>query len=139
MKALTVRQPWAWAIISGIKTIENRTWRTRYRGPLAIVAGTSRASLTRGTAFIEALGISVPRDLEFGALIGTVMLDDIVPVAGASGPFAEGPWCWMLSSPKALMRPIPMAGRLGLFDLVAESPRMGNRGSSARNHLADAP
>lgn len=36
--ALTVRQPWAWCIEHG-KPVENRTWQTRYRGPLAIHAG----------------------------------------------------------------------------------------------------
>ncbi|MCU1592441.1 MAG: 8, gp08 [Frankiales bacterium] len=39
MKALTVRQPWAWAIATGAKTVENRTRGTAYRGPLAIHAG----------------------------------------------------------------------------------------------------
>jgi hypothetical protein len=40
MKALTVQQPWAWAIIHGTKRIENRTTAWKYRGPLAIHAGT---------------------------------------------------------------------------------------------------
>ncbi|MDF9718072.1 ASCH domain-containing protein [Nocardioides sp. ChNu-153] len=39
MKALTVRQPFAGAIASGEKTIENRTTRWSHRGPLAIHAG----------------------------------------------------------------------------------------------------
>lgn len=39
MKALTVRQPWAWAIAAGVKTVENRTRGTLHRGPLAIHAG----------------------------------------------------------------------------------------------------
>ena len=34
MKALTIKQPWASLIVHGIKDIENRTWRTDYRGPL---------------------------------------------------------------------------------------------------------
>lgn len=38
MKALSLRQPWASMIADGRKTIETRTWRTRYRGPLAIHA-----------------------------------------------------------------------------------------------------
>ncbi|MFP5360765.1 MAG: hypothetical protein ACLGHM_09750, partial [Actinomycetes bacterium] len=38
MRALTVRQPWAWAIIHGGKDIENRTRNIAgaYRGPIAI-------------------------------------------------------------------------------------------------------
>ena len=38
MKALSLRQPWASLIADGRKTIETRTWRTHYRGPLAIHA-----------------------------------------------------------------------------------------------------
>lgn len=40
MKALTVQNPWAWAIIHGTKRVENRTTMWGYRGPLAIHAGT---------------------------------------------------------------------------------------------------
>ncbi len=36
MKALSVKQPWASMIASGEKTIELRSWRTRYRGRLMI-------------------------------------------------------------------------------------------------------
>jgi hypothetical protein len=39
MKAMTVQQPWAWAIIHGGKNIENRSTIWSYRGPLAIHAG----------------------------------------------------------------------------------------------------
>jgi hypothetical protein len=39
MKAITVRQPWAWAIINAGKDIENRTWNTNFRGRVAIRAG----------------------------------------------------------------------------------------------------
>lgn len=38
MKALTVRQPWAFWIAVGQKDIENRSWSTNFRGPLAIHA-----------------------------------------------------------------------------------------------------
>lgn len=39
MRAITVKQPWAWAIAHGGKSIENRSRGTTYRGPLAIHAG----------------------------------------------------------------------------------------------------
>ena len=38
MKALSVKQPWASMIASGKKTIELRSWQTRYRGRLMICA-----------------------------------------------------------------------------------------------------
>ena len=37
--ALSIRQPWAWAICNAGKTIENRAWRScKYRGPVWIHA-----------------------------------------------------------------------------------------------------
>jgi hypothetical protein len=39
MKVLTLHQPWASLVAAGVKTIETRSWRTHYRGPLAIHAG----------------------------------------------------------------------------------------------------
>ena len=44
MKALTVLQPYAWAIVTGLKKIENRTWPTSHRGELLIHAGLSAAT-----------------------------------------------------------------------------------------------
>jgi hypothetical protein len=43
MRVLTVRQPWAWAIIHGGKDVENRVRNLAgdYRGPVAIHAGLS--------------------------------------------------------------------------------------------------
>lgn len=38
MKALSIRQPWAWLIAQGYKDIENRTWPTRFRGRVLIHA-----------------------------------------------------------------------------------------------------
>ena len=38
MKAITVRQPWAWLLIQGTKDIENRDWPTNVRGQVAIHA-----------------------------------------------------------------------------------------------------
>ena len=35
-KAITIRQPFAWLIVQGIKPVENRSWETKFRGPLAI-------------------------------------------------------------------------------------------------------
>lgn len=39
MKAITIKQPWASLICVGIKDIENRTWRTNFRGRVLIHAG----------------------------------------------------------------------------------------------------
>jgi len=41
MKAITIKQPWASLIVDGIKDIENRTWKTKFRGRVLIHAGNS--------------------------------------------------------------------------------------------------
>ncbi|CDS94458.1 ASCH domain-containing protein [Sphingobacterium sp. PM2-P1-29] len=38
MKALSIKQPWASLIAYGIKDIENRTWKTKFRGRIYIHA-----------------------------------------------------------------------------------------------------
>lgn len=41
MKCISIKQPWAWLITSGVKDVENRTWKTDYRGDILIHAGQS--------------------------------------------------------------------------------------------------
>jgi len=43
VKALSVQEPWASMICSGVKTIEGRTWATRYRGDLLICTSAKMA------------------------------------------------------------------------------------------------
>ncbi|MCP4248070.1 MAG: ASCH domain-containing protein [bacterium] len=130
MKALSVNQPWAWLIIHGGKWIENRTWRTPYRGPLAIHAGRSRRWLSdfynaRGWAIDDDAypgRVVLPRrsDLIFGAVIGLVDLVDCVPSDHPdvrSSEWNDGAgWCWVLKQSRAI-EPVAARGRLRLFDV----------------------
>lgn len=88
VKALTVRQPWAWAIIHGGKDVENRSRNIagKYRGPVAIHAGVSVDDLqdVYDPRIAEALrGAQTPvrwtvgDHLDFGAIIGVVDLVDV--------------------------------------------------------------
>lgn len=43
MKALSIKQPWASLIAHGIKDIENRTWKTKFRGRIYIHASAKSA------------------------------------------------------------------------------------------------
>ena len=43
MKALSIKQPWASLIAHGIKNIENRTWKTKFRGRIFIHASAKNA------------------------------------------------------------------------------------------------
>lgn len=46
MKALSIKQPWASLIAKGIKDIENRTWRTKFRGRIYVHASVKSAGNT---------------------------------------------------------------------------------------------
>ena len=120
MKALTICQPWAWAIVHGAKRIENRTWRTGFRGRLAIHAGMSRRWLLGEVVLPDGTPVPPATSLMFGAIVGTATLVDCVqdiaaPAALRDNAFAEGPWYWVLDEVVAC-DPIPCRGALGLWD-----------------------
>jgi hypothetical protein len=116
MKTLSIRQPWAHLVVMGRKTIENRTWRTSYRGPLLVHAGGRWAD--EPVERIERRHrIEIPRDLPLGGIVGIVDLVDIV--RRSNDPFFHGPWGWVLVGARAL--PFrPLSGRLGLFETECE-------------------
>src|SRR5262245_50013899 len=109
MLALSVRQPWAWAIVAGHKNIENRSWSTTHRGPLLIHAGQtmSNEDLERIEEYADALGFKAPRPdaLLRGGIIGAVDVVDVVK-AHAS-PWFKGPEGWILQNARRLpFRPL---------------------------------
>jgi hypothetical protein len=133
VRALTVRQGWAWGLVYGPKRIENRSRRIAYRGPLAIHAGLSRASVDACRAAMPELPPT--ESLIFGAVIGILDIVDCVPIAEVSGDrFASGPWCWITANPRPI-DPIYCRGSLGLFDvdLRAASRRTGSLATNDRS------
>ncbi|WP_051864904.1 ASCH domain-containing protein [Streptosporangium roseum] len=126
LPALTIRQPWAWAITHGTKRIENRTWTTQHRGPLAIHAGTriDRGALDdmriRGTA--HNLGQARP-DYELGAVIAVAQLVHIHSCTRGLCSIwsAHGQHHWELTDIRPLAEPVPCKGRLGLWPLPADA------------------
>lgn len=134
MKAITICQPWAWAIIHGPKRIENRTWATHYRGPLAIHAGKGQQWMEEGCQFLRELGIELPREFVFGAVLGTVELvgiDDYPESPGLlddarellADPFASGPKCWRLANPQPLEAALPIKGKQNLWPINLDVER----------------
>lgn len=172
MKALTVQQPWAWAIVHGGKDVENRTQAWSYRGPLAIHAGARWSD--RGAHDLNvarscvrqwpqrphniddfAVGIArhglepsiYPRSIaRLSAFLGVVDLVDahacrmIDDESGCCDPWGEQEYTTVrrlgerdgdghrrpavvhlvLANPRPLERPIPCAGKLGLWNPPAE-------------------
>lgn len=119
LPCLTICQPYAWAIFNG-KDVENRSWESRYRGPLLIHAGASRDWLC-DISYLCELGLDVPpeRELVFGAIIGLVDQVDCWhksqrEILGQS-VWADGPWCHVYANPRAFQEPVPFKGRQKYF------------------------
>lgn len=85
MKALTLRQPWAWLVIHGWKNIENRTWNTRFRGRFWV--HTSKAHLesdyARAWDVCTQMGVNLPHYsscvYQCGGIIGAATLATVLP------------------------------------------------------------
>lgn len=127
MKALSIQQPWVWAILHAGKRVENRTWGHAYRGPLALHA-------SKGKERLGDFGPGEPPEsqLVFGAILGVAdivkcvkldKLERLNPEQVAwlkAHPFASGPYCWILKNVRALPEPIFCNGARGLWDVSEE-------------------
>ncbi len=132
MKCLSIRQPWAWLIVQGLKDIENRNWNTSYRGFFLVHAGKQ----VDGTFFANdgktiylpyaervcgalAAGL-LPRqleDYERGGIIGYAWLQDVV--TSSDSPWFYGPYGFVLTGHHTVPF-IPLHGQPGLFDVPTE-------------------
>ena len=132
-KALSVRQPWAWALIYGVSApsdIENRTRRNHHRGDLVIHASKGQTdylarTLTQWREEIPDLPDLLAAEAEhFGCLYGLLDVFDDLPLADvADQPYAEGPRCWITRNPRPIIA-MPWRGFLGIFNVPADQIRM---------------
>lgn len=142
MRALSIRQPWAWLIVrpdivdeelrrqayaSGLmKDIENRSWPTKFRGRVLIHAskGMTRAEYEDARSFIFMdLGIPPeirlpPREaLERGGIVGIATITDcVVPACQKSPWHIEGAFGFRIADAMPLPF-IECKGALGFFDV----------------------
>lgn len=135
MKALSLTQPWATLVATGQKTIETRSWSTRYRGPLLIHAAKGFPAYAK--EFSQEL-YGNPAVLPYitrGAIIGKVYLLDVRPTEEVVtrisvqerryGDYSQGRYAWILTNPEQL-EPIPWKGALGLFKINGIEHRSGS-------------
>lgn len=122
MKCISIRQPWAWLIVHGYKPVENRTWETFYRGPVAIHAsqGMTRAEYDGAVSFLLTCdplmhildALPAPEDLPRGGIVGKANL--VACTRAHESPFFFGPFAHVLQG--AMPVPFqPCKGALGYF------------------------
>lgn len=125
LMAISIRQPWAWAIIHAGKDIENRDWPTRFRGPVCIHAakGMTRDEYEDCLAAMHHIsqtnpfpsGLTMPHfdSLVRGGIVGTAEINGCI--SDSDSPWFFGKFGFRLSN----VRPvdfIPVRGALGFFD-----------------------
>lgn len=123
------------------KRVENRTWVTKHRGPVAICASKSMKWIEphdrRGPGF-EKFGFEIAA-LPLGAVVAVANLCGCIDLADGHvaaedlrrWPWLEfqqlhlfGPRCFLLEAVKALPTPVPVKGMLYLFELPADVERL---------------
>lgn len=128
MKAISIRQPWAWLIVNGYKDIENRSWRTKYRGQVLIHAsqGVKKAEYERAKELTDRLGIDLPTSFETGGIVGVAIITDCVEQS--ESPWFFGEKGFVLSDARPLEF-IQMKGRLSFFETGVEPEEASNAGN----------
>ena len=132
MKALSIRQPWAWMIARGIKPVENRTWSTNFRGRFYIHAPETFDIPVKNYAKFKRVfeqdaredGVEItqpetPADFERGGIVGAVDLVDCVTECEDEIDRAwhtPGNYAFLLDNAEVL--PFrPMKGKLNFFEV----------------------
>ena len=125
-KALSIKNPWAWLIVHGIKDIENRNWKypPRYRGEFLIHVG-KQMDMRSYTRILDILKQHYPQEvrerfiLEFprmktGGIMGKARITDVV--SAHSSPWFEGPMGLVLEDQQPL-KFYPCKGQLNFFNV----------------------
>lgn len=133
MQCITISQPWAHLIATQEKWIENRQWKTNYRGPLAIHAGKGSKYLTKSELAKYPTGVIVATcNLVACVQLSTIRskfnatLGDIEFIPGTTKTWndaalhehAEGPYCWILENVVKLETQVPAVGKQGLWNWI---------------------
>jgi hypothetical protein len=133
-------------IVHGIKTVENRTWSTQYRGPIAICASSSIPDpelVEEEREWCRKNGIAFPSSLPVGGIVGIVDLvgifgparpedepdffldeqgyilfgdDDVLPTGDDLDWYADGSVGWLLANPR-ITDFVRIKGQLGLYEI----------------------
>lgn len=134
--ALSIRAPWPYAILFLGKDVENRNWKTHFRGPMLIHQSawfgheeihetiqelakqnfyTLEHLIQHGSAYNWSFNATMPGDTlkRTGAIIGMAEIIDCV--THSESPWFFGPYGFRLRNAVAFPEPIPCRGALGLF------------------------
>lgn len=129
MKVLSLTEPYATLIKNGIKTIETRSWNTKYRGTLYIHASSTKTPKTYKEN-VELMSLVNDDELNYGNIICSCELVDCIEMTEdfvekikklnrneyITGIYSKGRYAWILENIKALDKPIKAKGHLGIWN-----------------------
>ena len=110
-RIISIRQPWATLIVRGVKSIENRSWATSYRGPVLVHASLD-PSVHSLADIARQFGIVLLQvELPLGGIVGITNIIDCVDAHPS--PWFEGEFGFVLDRSRELPFK-PWKGSLGL-------------------------
>lgn len=113
---LSVRQPWASAIVAGVKPVENRSWPPP-RWILGRKMLIHAAKKIDPDAAIHDLWPECPTDLPTGMVVGLARVVGVQDAGGRTGcPWSTGPFCWLLED-AVPVEPFSLRGALKIFEV----------------------
>jgi hypothetical protein len=128
LRAVSVRQPWAWAIARGHQPVLNRSADTGYRGPVAVYASfrvdleSFESDVVRQTA--SAAWDPADPVAAIGGIVAVVSLAGVCAAAASGVPCGCGEWArpgayhWRFADPRPLRWPVLAVGQAGLWELT---------------------
>lgn len=134
MKALSIRQPWAWLIVNGYKAVENRDWNTNFRGEFLIHASKGMTRMEydscqgfcwRGLEPTKQVTLPPFEDMERGGIVGIASLVNVVHerekhlLTECDKPWFFGEYGFILDNVRPLPF-MPLKGALGFFNVNYE-------------------
>lgn len=120
MKALSIKQPWAWLIVNGYKDVENRTWRTKFRGKFFVHASknVSKKEFEQSCEFALKINpnIKIPsyHEIEKGGIVGVAEVVDCKD--GSFSPWYMGEVAFLIGDATPIDF-VPMNGKLNFFNV----------------------
>jgi len=111
LPVLSIRQPWANAILNGLKDVENRSWRTlAVRGRILLHASSNVQTddLRNWNQFLKDRGMNADEmnakvregGIKYGGIIGSVEILDCIK--DSPSKWYTGQWAYILANPEPL-------------------------------------
>lgn len=129
MKVISLLEPWASLVKESIKTVETRSWSTKYRGELYIHASQRKLTNKDLVLYDKQIKLLKSPNFKYGHIIAKCTLIDCIYMTDEfieeikknsneyiCGDYQVGRYAWILKDLEVLENPIPAKGRLGIWE-----------------------